>query len=97
MFKGSSFSFSGFVLGDLDVVRARCMFGQVPLLEFAGSALSLVQSWAIVRYIARESGTMPTDAAQCFRADACCEGVRDWFEVRACLLKVVYHTALCFA
>jgi glutathione S-transferase len=63
--------------GDMDAVRARCLFGQVPLLDIGG--LSCIQSWATVRHIAAISGMVPKDPALAWRADAVGEQVRDFF------------------
>ena len=63
--------------GDMDAVRARCLFGQVPLLELGG--VPCVQSWATVRHIAAVSGMVPKDPALAWRADAVAEQVRDFF------------------
>jgi glutathione S-transferase len=63
--------------GDMDSVRPKCLFGQVPLLEIGG--VPAIQSWATVRHIAAISGMVPKDAALAWRADAVAEQVRDLF------------------
>lgn len=50
---------------------------QVPLLEMPDGT-SYVQSWAIVRHLARVGGLVPADPALAARADACVEQCRDW-------------------
>ena len=65
--------------GDMDAVRPRCLFGQVPLLDIDGVAC--VQSWATVRHIAAVSGMVPKEPALAWRADAVGEQVRDFFTV----------------
>ncbi len=45
--------------GAMDEIRPECLFAQVPLLEIDG--LKLVQSWAIVRYLAAKEGLSPAD------------------------------------
>lgn len=62
--------------GDMDAVRPRCMLGQVPLLEMGGE--SFVQSWAIVRHLARFNNMTPASEVLAARADACFEQCRDW-------------------
>jgi len=67
---------------DFEAVSPRCLFGQVPLLEGLeeGQSLGLVQSWSIVRFLARYNDLTPSDPYLAFRADACAELVRDWTE-----------------
>ena len=62
--------------GDMDAIRPKCLLNQCPLLEIDG--LQLVQSWAIVRYLAAKSGLTPAAPALAFRADALAEQVRDF-------------------
>jgi glutathione S-transferase len=64
--------------GDMDAIRGRCLLGQCPLLEVDG--LQLVQSWAIVRYLAAKNGLTPPTPALAFKADALAEQVRDFTE-----------------
>ena len=62
----------------------RCLFGQVPLLEglegFGTQPFGLVQSWSIVRFLARYNNLTPSDPYQAFKADATAELVRDLSE-----------------
>lgn len=62
--------------GDVDAVRSRCLFGQVPLLEIDGQRV--VQSWAIVRFLGARFGPR-ADGDAAWRADAAAEQVRDYF------------------
>lgn len=62
--------------GEMDAIRPRCLFSQCPLLEIDG--LRLVQSWAIVRYLARKNGLTPPAPAAAAKADAVAEQVRDF-------------------
>lgn len=48
--------------GSMDAVRPELLFNQVPLVEIDG--LKLVQSWAIVRYIATKDCLSPADQAR---------------------------------
>jgi glutathione S-transferase len=50
-------------------------FGQLPLLEVDG--LRIVQSQAIVRYVARRGGLVGVDDAECATIDMVAEAVRD--------------------
>jgi glutathione S-transferase len=59
--------------GDLEEVDGKCLFGAVPLLEIDG--LQLVQSWAIVRYLAQKNGLTPPTPAMQARAEMCFEQV----------------------
>jgi glutathione S-transferase len=58
-------------------VRARCLFGQVPLVELSDGT-SLVQSWAAVRALGRHNGLTPSDPTLAARVDAALEQVRDF-------------------
>ena len=62
--------------GDVDAVRARCAYGQVPLLEMPCGA-RVVQSYAIVRYLGATAGPPPPAGAE-HMADAALEQVRDF-------------------
>lgn len=63
--------------GDVDAVRARCAFGQVPLLEMPRGGPRLVQSYAIVRFLGAAHGPPPPPGEE-WRADAALEQVRDF-------------------
>jgi glutathione S-transferase len=52
------------------------LFGQVPLLQVDG--LNLVQSQAIVRYLARKHGLLGGDARESALADQVAEGAADF-------------------
>jgi len=64
--------------GDVDAVRARCSYGQVPLLEMPRGGPRVVQSWAIVRFLGATAGPHPPAGAE-HKADSACEQVRDFF------------------
>lgn len=55
--------------------EGKLMFGQVPLLEIDG--LCLIQSQAIVRYVARKGGLMPEDPAEAALCDMVAETCSD--------------------
>jgi hypothetical protein len=63
--------------GDVDAVRARCAFGQVPLLEMPRGGPRLVQSYAIVRHLGATAGPRAPAGAE-WKADAALEQVRDF-------------------
>lgn len=63
--------------GDVDAVRPRCAFGQVPLLEMPDGT-RVVQSYAIVRFLGATAGPQPPAGAE-HKADAALEQVRDFF------------------
>ena len=66
---------------DFDTAKPRCLFQQVPLLEgLEGQSLGLVQSWSIVRFLARYNDLTPSDPYLAFRADAVAETIRDFTE-----------------
>lgn len=59
----------------LQMAERQLPFGQLPLLQIDG--LEIVQSQAMVRYIARRGGLYPTDPAEEVKADMLAEMVRD--------------------
>ena len=65
-------------------VSPRCLFNQVPLLEglegFGEQPFGLVQSWSIVRFLARYNNLTPADPFLAYKADATAELVRDLTE-----------------
>jgi len=63
--------------GDVDAVRGRCAFGQVPLLEMPRGGPCVVQSYAIVRFLGATAGPRPPAGAE-HKADAALEQVRDF-------------------
>jgi glutathione S-transferase len=63
--------------GDVDAVRPRCAFGQVPLLEMPRGGPRVVQSYAIVRFLGASFGPLPPPGAE-YKADAALEQVRDF-------------------
>jgi glutathione S-transferase len=63
--------------GDVDAVRGRCAFGQVPLLEMPRGGPRVVQSYAIVRFLGATAGPRPPAGAE-HKADAALEQVRDF-------------------
>ena len=76
--------------GDVDAVRERCAYGQVPLLEMPRGGPRLVQSYAIVRHLGATAGPRPPAGAE-WRADAALEQVRD-FVVDAGLVGYGWQT-----
>jgi glutathione S-transferase len=63
--------------GDVDAVRPRCAYGQVPLLEMPRGGPRVVQSYAIVRFLGASYGPRPPAGAE-HKADAALEQVRDF-------------------
>ena len=62
------------------------MYGQVPLLEMGGA--NLVQSGAILRYVADSQDLMPKDLLERYYAQAIVDGVND---MRGCVLSYPFH------
>ena len=63
--------------GDVDAVRSRCAYGQVPLLEMPRGGPRVVQSYACVRYLGSTAGPHPPVGAE-HKAEAALEQVRDF-------------------
>lgn len=71
---------------DLRDTQCKFLFGQMPLLEIDG--LQLVQSQAMVRYVARRGGLCPEDPAELVLCDMVAEAVKD---ARGCLTAAPFQ------
>jgi len=76
-------SFDDWMKGDL---KARCVFGQLPIFEDGG--LSLNQSNAILRYLGRKHGAYGKDVREAALIDMMNDGVED---LRMKYLKLIYQ------
>lgn len=68
--------------------KGKLMYGQVPLLEIDGGKHCLVQSGAILRYVAESSDLVPKNALERYYAQAIVDGVND---MRGCVISYPFH------